>query len=455
MVIGMTRAGKTTLICAMIDHWLNHPNGDRLHFRDGDRLICHWKHPVSEGRRHFEASRVRFCDGRWPEKSLKPMNYQLNWRFASQKKVIGLKFRRSFQTIEIADIPGERMADIEMFVCKSMREWSQQVVHKFRTNFITRQYFGEFDQLLSQSADVDGQAAWFASLEAAYRRFIAKLISKNHPLVTPSSLLIDRNGEYVPKSARGSVEQLTAWLENEAHLGLSTDEKLFPLPEALLNTDFGQSMEKTYHAYVKKVARPSLSDLVSAEDVIITVDVAAILQEGPSWKNFTDYFLGKVADTLKPSGPILHALKKAWNWISYLGTAGYHKPRTVQRVFLVSTQSDRVHDRYQDSLARLVDSLKNHGLKTLINSGNVHVEAFPVSAVLSTVCDESTMQYRHKDMNGIQDVVIPACEIPIEFPDDWASTAYKFPIAATKMPRNEAIPSVQRNLDKLSQSLLQ
>lgn len=454
-VIGMTRSGKTTLICAMIDHWLNHPNGNRLHFRDGDRLICRWKQPVSEGRRHFEAARDRFCDGQWPKKSLQPMNYQLSWRFAAPAKIIGFNVARAFQTIELADIPGERLADIEMLICKNLREWSQQMVHKFRSDFKTRQFFGAFDQLYSLVPDADRQLTWADELEAAYRSFIANLIVNKHPLVTPSSMLIDRHGDYVPKQARGTVEALTEWLQTEAHLGLSPGQKLFPIPEPLLKTSFGRSMEKVYQAYVKQVVRPALASLFSADDIVITVDVAAILQEGPSWKNFTDYFLSKISDTLEPSGMFLQSLKKIWNLISYVGTAGFYTPRSVQRVFLVSTQADRIHDQYQEALSRLVNSLKQHGLRRLMDCGGIQVEAFPLAAVVSTVSRENDLQYMRSEIDGVQDVVVPIREIPEEFPDDWSPDQFQFPIALTRMPKNKATPSIQRNLDKLSQLLLQ
>jgi hypothetical protein len=59
------------------------------------------------------------------------------------------------------------------------------------------------------------------------------------------------------------------------------------------------------------------------------------------------------------------------------------------------------------------------------------------------------------EIDGVQDVVVPIREIPEEFPDDWSPDQFQFPIALTRMPKNKATPSIQRNLDKLSQLLLQ
>ncbi len=94
-IIGMFKAGKTTLITSLIDHWLNH-DLDKLPLQKNRPLLCRWKDQYSDGKRLFETNRQRFSTGKWPAKTLTPMSFQLKYRYANELLE---------REIELLDIP--------------------------------------------------------------------------------------------------------------------------------------------------------------------------------------------------------------------------------------------------------------------------------------------------------------------------------------------------------------
>ncbi len=78
-----------------------------------------------------------------------------------------------------------------MLLCKDLGKWSMHIVHVFDNDPCTSGAFAEFSKIFKRHRPAEEFGAWMQELESAYRSFLAQLILNQHPLVTPSSMLID------------------------------------------------------------------------------------------------------------------------------------------------------------------------------------------------------------------------------------------------------------------------
>lgn len=443
-VIGMLRSGKTTMITSLINHWLEYdPN--RMQLSKDREIICKWKDEHSEGSRAYQKARQRLIEGRWPNKTLKPMSYHLQLRLNNEI------FSRS---ISLHDIPGERLADVAMIDCKDLSQWSRHIVHVFETDSSTREAFAKFSKLFSEKRQVTEQQLWLEELEQAYREFLAKLIVAEHPLITPSSMLIDKDGNFVPVEFRKDVELLIKWLEESASLGCG-DIKIFPIPEALLATAVGKKMKWGFKEYVQKVVLPSLAPLAASEDVIVLTDVAAILENGPTWKNTVLHLYKLIAKIVDPGGFTRRTLQRSWKWISLLSTLGYYAPKATNRIFVVASQADRVHKDDQDRLLKLVTELSRKSFRVLKEDSAVTIVPLTVAAVHSTKSESGhVIQYLRKKDETVEEVAVNVPKLPEEFGDSWKKGEYCFPVCLPRMPAILSNPPKQFGLQLLTEKIL-
>jgi uncharacterized protein len=443
-VVGMLRSGKTTFLTSLIDHWLNH-DPDKLPLRQGKELLCRWKDDSSAGAREFSSNRQRLSESRWPVKTLKPVSYELAWKYQGDY---------FYRRLELFDIPGERLADADMLICGGLNHWSQHLVHLFEKDPRTRGPFQTFSRFFHEQRSEAAYDEWIKDLELAYREFIATLIYQQHPLATPSSMLINKDGKYVPKDRRRNPERLRDWLIHEADLGFG-DRRLFPLPEPLIQSPVGKIMQRTYRGYVLNVVWPALGPIASASDLLVLTDIAGILESGPTWMNTIDHFYGLVAKFADPGGLSMRAVKKSWQWLSWAGTLGYHSPGHLERVFIVATQADRVHRMYQNDLLGLAKQSARPTFKHLQASSGVTIKTLAVSAVASTVSrDDGKIQYLKKTEEGLQEVQAVAAALPRQLPDDWKKGDFQFPLCQPKLPALQKIPPNQFGLQLLTDELL-
>ena len=443
-VIGMARSGKTTFVTAMIDHWLNHdPN--RMPLKGKKEILCHWKNEHSLGKKTFASNRQRFSEKLWPIKTLKPMSYLLAWKYASEY---------FYRDIEIVDIPGERLADADMLVCKSLADWSSHMVHYYgKVDPTTRKTFNKFDKLFEEARTSD-HSVWLDELEDAYREFIYFLITSKHPLVTPSSMLIDHQGNCVPREYRSDLDQLKKWLAESASLGIG-EKRLFPLPNALLNTPAGRTMQKTYQDYVKQVVEPSLAPLASSQDVIVLTDVSAVLELGPAYKNTVSDLYGQIVKFMHPGSLLWRRLQDTWSLVSHYGSFTTYNYCRTERVLIVASKADRIHDKYQNDLLELAQQLARPAFKQVRAASVVEVNYYVVAAVKSTVSEPNgIIQYTRLLDGKREEVQVPAQSLPVEFGDDWKIGDFRFPKCEPQMPANKANPSQQVGLQQLTEKIL-
>jgi len=373
------------------------------------------------------------------------MSYLLTWKYKSDY---------FYRDIEIVDIPGERLADADMLVCKSLADWSSYMVHHFGTvDPTTRNKFNNFDKLFAEVRTSD-HSVWLDELEDAYRDFVTFLITSKHPLATPSSMLIDHQGNFVPREYRSDLDQLKKWLAESASLGIG-GKRLFPLPNALLNTPAGRTMQKTYLDYVKQVVEPSLAPLASSQDVIVLTDVSAVLELGPAWKNTISDLYGKIVKFMHPGSYPWRSLQNTWALVSYYGSFTTYNYCRTKRVLIVASKADRIHDKYQDDLLELAKQLARPAFKQVRAASVVETFDFVVSAVKSTVSEPNgIIQYTRLLDGKREEVQVPAQSLPVEFGDDWKIGDFRFPKCEPQMPANKANPSQQVGLQQLTEEIL-
>ncbi len=142
-------------------------------------------------------------------------------------------------------------------------------------------------------------------------------------------------------------------------------------------------------------------------------------------------------------------------WLSYLGSFGYYCPTRTERIFVIASQSDRVHASFQNELLRLAKDLATPAFKFVQISSGLKVETLCAAAVVSTVSvNDNVIQYTRNSPKGDEDVELAMKPLPDDFPENWKRGDFKFPVCQPQMPSNKTRPSKQRGLDLLTDRLL-
>lgn len=434
-LVGLTQSGKTTFLTSLLDHWSNHrperfPLGKNP---QKNKLGLIWRDASAE--RRFETYRHSLASGQWLEKTLECTRFPFS--------ITCPAWWRDVNCV-VYDVPGERLADAEMLRYPKLRDWSDAVVHRLTIGDLSKLSAG-FRAVYDRQSPASEQ--WASELEAAYRDLIGSCVRSSNPFITPSSVLVDGAGGYVPREYLVGEQDISQWLNDKSVLGLGKPA-IIPLPSAFNDTDLLAERQRHYWAYRQKVVKPALNTLSICQDIVVLVDVAAILAMGPEWKNQTTNFLKSLIQSVAPKS---WWIKNIWDavWWATAGFGGGH----AERIIFVATQSDRVHSCDRDHLGELLQDLAHPATANLTATGRINIDFRVVSAIVSTESgDDRILRYRDIDTN--KDSSCKASPVPVEFADSWDPNDYNFPLTAPRVPVNQANPPRQDGLEGLTELLL-
>lgn len=444
-VTGLTQAGKTVFLTSLIDHWLKcDPNRFRLDGATQKQIYCKWSDTEigRQGRRFFLKNRARLERGDWPEKTLSNERYEL---------LVKLDGRWRWKRVTFIDIPGERFADADMLLARSFDQWSDEIRHRLgleeRIANESREFLALYD---AATADEKLGPATVDNLAVAYQRLLAQLILRQHPFISPSSILVDQTGQYVPDRVLDASDPavLVDWLSTTAECGLH-GKPVFPLPPSVRATESGRRIAQNYLAYCQQVVRPALAPLAGCQDVFILIDIVAILENGPEWKNVLAELLDSMLRHVAPGGKLTRLMKTTLR----LGSLGW-MPTHLRRISFIATQIDRVHPNEHDRLGRLLESLYREAARCYEADGSFQCNRVLVAAVNSTHCADGLLSYNRQNSRGeLEGAQQSANSLPDAFEEDWCPDDYQFPRPAAIMPKNRGVPPAQINLERVTRML--
>jgi hypothetical protein len=175
---------------------------------------------------------------------------------------------------------------------------------------------------------VNGAAVDETAVLKAYRLSLANLILGFKPLVSPSTFLLDVNGQ----PARPDTPEALA----EARFsGLGAGSEFCPLPANVRSAspDLAALFEGRYAEYVERVVRPAMQALKSCTSLVVLIDVTMLLAGGVGMYDDNRLILRDLLDVLAPGehpvfGPIARGLSKVFlphqlrpGWITRLAFA--------------------------------------------------------------------------------------------------------------------------------------
>lgn len=294
-VTGYSRAGKTVFLTSLINHLKYHdPRAFKLASHKPTLVKVDDRQPKEKVWDTFAYDENRACIAAkrpsWPPKTKDCSQYTLS--FCRDDAF----FTR--HSLTIYDLPGERFADSAM-TYMNFDEWSHHQL-KFLNVALTQegeaasgQEVGEglaavSDYLkIARNGPRDG--AQEADLVLKYKRALAALRQQYHSYISPSTFLLDEQGQHlldtadkIRERAKGDPSiDIIEEIIRARHSGLRESE-FAPLGEAWMGeAALTQSMERRYNEYRQKTVTPLFATLTSCDGLVILVDIARILAVGP------------------------------------------------------------------------------------------------------------------------------------------------------------------------------
>ena len=344
------------------------------------------------------------------------------------------------------DIPGERLADAEMLQHSCLSQWSKAIIHSFESDTALAEHTTDFVQVFRNTKE--SSEANLKQLEECYRMLMARFQSTGVPLISPSSMLVDEKGNYVPDECLDIPEQTEKWFLHASPLGLR-GKPVIPLPMCFKSAadQLWKERQKNYVDYRNNVVRPALSPLGNCHDIVFLVDIAGIFSEGVGWKNQASALIESFIEGISAKGHLEKWLRKS----AHYGALGLIRPQ-VSRIKFVATQADRIHKDDRPKVRQLLKDLTRTAIRIPETKGFLSID-YKVAAAVDSTESLPSHHLSYLDENDGHGSRHAVSELPEEFPDCWSRQDYLFPKTAPRMPVNKGNPPKQFGLDSITEEL--
>jgi predicted YcjX-like family ATPase len=502
-ITGSARSGKTVFLLSLISHLeagdlkLNGAETRRFRRRDIKagplaRLLGRLPGAGSFFRKerdefdYLELRKYLADQKKWPGKTTDSFFFRCRFR----RVLKGNKWKNylwhpiaslSEDEIEFFDFPGERVADVTM-IGKDFGSWSDTMIRDIRDP--RKAPFAE-----KFLAEIESESPDQGKLIAYWKLAQGLLFDKKHALITPSTLLVDDEGntdrdrvvalrdlkrtgsEINDESIRARLKVLRK--NNQVKIGsieVSPEEfavaccaglpgrEFTPLPEAVRKSvpELARHFDEHYKLYQQQVVRPFAANLLDCHSLIFLIDLADVLACGPRKLNDTQEMIVQLLACIERSRgffkELFRGIANKGRWI-FGG-----KSKFIDRIAFVASKADRIRGRQTDEAKRLLEYAAG---KFARNSGPSYTECHVCSACISTEPKpgeesiligrpiwefaEGRLQYRSPEA--------PECEVFVPtLPDhwparDWDCEKFQFADFHPAIPHIDREPPPQRGLD--------
>jgi predicted YcjX-like family ATPase len=422
-VVGLYNAGKTVLLTSLINHLENH-DSDRFPLGPrGTTLRKFTPEPLDRGWASFNYTGFRDAlvhNGRWPEKT-------------RDRSAYACRFERSDWTfsdvlLKLYDLPGERLADAAMLNV-DFAEWSDTLLHRVKNDTPYRTCCEPYLNATRLTQPKESE------LLHAYKLSLANLILAYKPLVSPSTFLLDAQGQAAkPDTAEN--------LATSRHCGLDAGREFAPLPRELrrADPDLARAFADRFEQYKVEMVQPFLSALRSCNSLIVLVDVMMLLAGGVGMYDDNRLILQDLFRVLDPGE---NAIQTVGRHLAKVFLPHELRPGWIHRVAFVAPKLDLVHPVDRDRM--------------LIRDG-LQARFFNCASVVSTKVLPGSAGERllvgvpYRDSSGKR--MLPGPEqrfvvsaLPDDWPADWAPGRFAYPEVYPTVPTRKDCPPDQINLN--------
>lgn len=423
-VTGIAGGGKTVFMTSLIWQLAEFADADfhvgrRVEFSGFRELVMRREYGAVfpfERFRDFMAKKKT-----WPAKTTDSSHYAFEIRRSDK-----LLFK---QRIHLFDFPGERIADAAIVAFRDYEDWSRHMLAYWADHSDYQEAIAPYMELLEQPG------VTYNELIHGYKLALGRLILGYHPLISPSTFLLDTKG----LQADGSTPEILA---STRFAGLSGAE-FCPLPEGLGSrlSGIGREMARHYRTYRQRVALPVFKELAECDRVVILVDIPYLLNGGVGRYNDNRQILLDFIDTLRfdsSLGAKIMRIIKIWR-----------KP--LSRIAYVASKADMVHpDDIQNG--RLEGLLRQMTSRTVNLMSNVKMDWFVCAACRSSRRGTepyhliAALDYNNPEHKEMEFAVPP---VPESWPNDWQAGDFRYYHFYPQTVPNIQSPPEHRGLDKV------
>lgn len=344
-VTGLSRAGKTVFITALVANLLDRGRMAGLRAAADGSLKAAWLQPQPDDtvprfdyERHLAA--MTGPDPHWPEGTRHVSQLRLSLRVQPRGLIAGLRGAQVLH-LDIVDYPGEWLLDLRL-MDRDFAGWSTEVLGRM-TGRPGAQGFA--DALAATPRDrFDDSAA--QGLAAAYTEHLHQARAAGWSDCTPGRFLMP--GE----------------LEGSPALTFT------PLPDDWRGSALWREFERRFGAYKSRVVRPFFRDHFARIDrQVVLMDVLGAIHAGPQ----------AVEDMRRAMADILSAFRPGRaGWLSQLLGA-----RRVERILFAATKADHLHHIQHPRLTAITGAMLREARDRADFSG-ARTEAMSIASLRTT-----------------------------------------------------------------------
>lgn len=448
-ILGSAWSGKTVFLTSLINH-LRYHDPQRFHIgkKDQQGEIIRFRELPQLAKEDsiawfdYEGHRNQLVrQNRWPAKTRDFSQYvcrfeRTDWFFNDV-------------LLRLYDLPGERVNDLPMLNEQShpptaYAHWSDLVLKRIEADIDYRQAFEPFIH------ECQTHPVRPTPLVYAYKLGLAKLRLAYKPYLTPSTFLLDREGNRI--SGREPEK-----LAESRYCGLNHQEEFVPLPEQTRKSNLAlwQDFSLRFSEYRKQVVLPVARILKSCDALLILVDILAVLAHGSGMYCDARQL---VEDVVRALSPKEKTGKLIGRYLSHALLPHQIRPSWIHRVGFVVPKVDRVPFADRSRLKGLLQQMTRTEASTLQADG-IRVEYFPTAAMVGAREIEgsprelmgSTLYDEHGnplEPGPERKFTVP--KVPDTWPESsWQPGVYIFPDVYPRISPLHNNPTQQIGLDEI------
>ena len=348
-VTGLSRAGKTVFITALVANLLNRGRMPQLKAQAQGRIQAVYLQPQPDltlPRFDYEAHLAALTSDqpRWPASTRAISELRLSFRVQPAGFFSSWRGPHTLH-LDIVDYPGEWLLDLAL-LDESYEQWSEGTLARLEKRPEAATYLA-----LSRAEDgalrMDEDKA--RRLAAEFTAYLTAARDKGRVDVTPGRFLL-------PGDLAGSPVLTFA-----------------PLPKPALTPRacLWRELERRYEAYKARVVRPFFRDhFLKIDRQVVLVDVLEAIHQGPR----------AVEDLRRTMAEVLEAFRPGRNsWLASL--FGTHR---VERILFAATKADHLHHEQHPALTAITASLLAEA-KSRADFSGARTEAMSLASLRATV----------------------------------------------------------------------
>jgi predicted YcjX-like family ATPase len=321
-VTGLSRAGKTVFITALVANLLNRGRMPQLKAEAEGRIQTVYLQPQPDltlPRFDYEAHLAALTGDqpRWPASTRAISELRLSFRVRPGGFLSSWRGPQTLH-LDIVDYPGEWLLDLAL-LDQSYDQWSETTLIRLEKRTEAADYLATARAEDGALRLDEGRAR---GLAASFTAYLTAARDLGRVDVTPGRFLL-------PGDLAGSPVLTFA-----------------PLPKPALTprNSLWREMERRYEAYKSRVVRPFFRDHFAKIDrQVVLVDVLGAIHQGPR----------AVEDLRRTMAEVLSAFRPGRNgWLT-----GLFGGRKVERILFAATKADHLHHEQHPALTAITASL--------------------------------------------------------------------------------------------------